>query len=127
MRKFTKIERITVIPCCPDHIIGNINLKGEILTLVDIRQPLNLAITDNNQPTKAVVIEVDDIVAGIVVDEVFDVVDFRPEEVKSVPVAINAKTAAYLKGMADYQNQPLNLLDLSKLMTQGAMTVELMA
>ncbi len=127
VREFTKIERVTTIPCCPDHIIGNTNLKGEILTLVDIRQPLNLAITDHNQPTKAVVIEVDEIVAGIVVDEVFDVVDFRPEEVKSVPVAINTNIAAYLKGMADYQNQPLNLLDLSKLMTQGAMTVELMA
>ncbi len=127
VREFTKIERVTVIPCCPAHIIGNTNLRGEILTLVDIRQPLNLDVTSNNQPTKAVVIEVDDIVAGIVVEEVFDVIDFRPQQLKSVPVAINPNTAAYLKGMANYQNQPLNLLDIPKLMTQGAMTVELMA
>ncbi|MGF1590238.1 MAG: chemotaxis protein CheW [Pleurocapsa sp.] len=127
VREFTKIERVTTIPCCPAHIIGNTNLRGEILTLVDIRQPLNLAVSDHNQPTKAVVIEVDEIVAGIMVDEVLDVVDFRPQELKSIPVAIDANTAAYLKGMADYQNHPLNLLDIPKLMTQGAMTVELMA
>ena len=138
IREFTKIERVTAIPCCPEYIIGNINLRGEILTLVDICQPLNLTqnladptrewnVANPLQPADAVVVEVDGIVAGIVVDKVFDVVDFRPQELKSVPVAINAKTAAYLKGMADYQNQPLNLLDLPKLMTQGAMTVELMA
>ena len=135
VREFIKFERITVVPCCPEHIIGNINLRGEILTLVDICQPLNLSQRDaevltvaNLNPSQpAVVVEVDGIVAGIVVDEVFDIVDFRPEQLKSIPVAINANTAAYLKGMADYQDQPLNLLDLPKLLTKGAMTVELMA
>ena len=126
VREFIKIGQTTVVPCCPEHIIGNMNLRGEILTLVDICQPLNLTTANRSQAANAVVVEVDDIVAGIAVDEVFDVVDFRSQELKSIPVAI-ANTAAYLKGMADYQNQPLNLLNLQKLMTEGAMTVELMA
>ncbi|MGL5942491.1 MAG: chemotaxis protein CheW [Waterburya sp.] len=127
VREFTKIGRVTTIPCCPTHIIGNMNLRGEILTLVDIRQPLNLAVNSYQKPAKAVVIEINEIVAGIVVEEVFDVVDFRPEELKSVPVAIDTNTAVYLKGMADYQNQPLNIIDLTKLIAQGAMSVELAA
>jgi purine-binding chemotaxis protein CheW len=127
VREFTKIGRITTIPCCPNHIIGNMNLRGEILTVVDIRQPLGLTINRQQQPTKAVVIEIDGIVAGIVVEEVFDVVDFRPEELKSVPVAIDTNTAVYLKGMADYLNQPMNVIDLTKLIAQGAMNVELAA
>jgi purine-binding chemotaxis protein CheW len=127
VREFTKIGRVTTIPCCPNHIIGNMNLRGEILTVVDIRQPLGLTINRQQQPTKAVVIEIDGIVAGIVVEEVFDVVDFRPEELKSVPVAIDTNTAVYLKGMADYLNQPMNVIDLTKLIAQGAMNVELAA
>jgi purine-binding chemotaxis protein CheW len=125
VREFTKIGRVTTIPCCPTHIIGNMNLRGEILTLVDIRQPLNLTVNNHRQPAKAVVIEIDDVVAGIVVEEVFDVVDFRPEELKSVPVAVDINTAAYLKGMANYLDQPLNIIDLTKLIAQGAMSVEL--
>jgi purine-binding chemotaxis protein CheW len=127
VREFTKIGRITTIPCCPSHVIGNMNLRGEILTLVDIRQPLNLAVNSYQKPAKAVVIEIDDVVAGIVVEEVYDVVDFRPEELKSVPVAIDTNTAAYLKGMADYLDQPLNIIDLTKLIAQRAMSVELAA
>ena len=124
VREFAKIGRITTIPCCPPHIIGNMNLRGEILTLIDIRQPLNLA-TGDRDSGKAVVIEIEDITAGIVVQEVYDVVDFRPEEVKPVPVATDSQTTAYLKGMVDYLQQPLKVIDLAKLITQGSMKVEL--
>jgi purine-binding chemotaxis protein CheW len=126
-REFTPIGRITTIPCCPEHIVGNMNLRGEILTLVNICQLLNLTMTQKNLARKAVVIEVDDLTAGIIVDEVFDVVDFSPEELKPVPVAMNSDATSYLKGVADYQNQTLNEIDLPKLLAIGAMTVELAA
>ena len=127
VREFTNIGRVTTIPCCPEYIVGNMNLRGEILTLIDICQPLNVARVNRHRGTKAVVIEVNDVVAGLVVEEVHDVVDFRPEEFKSVPVAIDTSTASYLKGIADYQNQTLNIIDLSKLIAQGVMSVELTA
>ncbi len=127
VREFTNIGRVTTIPCCPKHILGNMNLRGEILTLVDICQPLNLANAEGHRGAKAVVIEIGDLTAGIVVDEVFDVVDFRPEELKSVPVAMDSDAASYLKGVTDYQNQALNVIDLPKLLAVGAMAVELTA
>ncbi|MCC0176591.1 chemotaxis protein CheW [Waterburya agarophytonicola K14] len=127
VREFTKLGRITTIPCCPPHIIGNMNLRGEILTLIDICQPLNLVVNNRQPATKAIVIEFDDITAGIVVEEVIDVVDFRPEELKTVPVATDTNTAAYIKGMVDYLDRSLNIIDLPKLLNQGVMTVELAA
>ena len=42
VREFTKVSSFSPIPCCPEHIIGNMNLRGEILTLVDIRPSLNM-------------------------------------------------------------------------------------
>ena len=127
VREFVKIDRVTTIPCCPEFIIGNMNLRGEVLTLVDISQPLNLTVTNSQQPTKAVVIEVDDIIAGIAVEEVFDVVDFRPESIQPVPVATNSNTATYLKGMTNYQDRLLSVIDLPQLLARGVMTVELTA
>ena len=126
VREFINIKRVTTIPCCPDFIIGNMNLRGEILTLVDIRQPLDLATTNHNQKTKAVVVEVEDSIAGIAVDEVYDVMDLYLDELKPTPVATNSHTATYIKGIAN-DRQTINLIDLPKLLTQGAMTVELTA
>ncbi|MEM7595076.1 MAG: chemotaxis protein CheW [Cyanobacteria bacterium P01_A01_bin.83] len=127
VKEFTKIGKITTIPCCPQYILGNMNLRGEILTLVDISQPLNLQLNHRDLATKAVVVEVDEIIAGIVVEEVYDVIDLLPEELKPIPVATNQDTAIYLKGVASYQDQTLNVIDLPRLLAQGIMTVELTA
>lgn len=127
VREFIKIGRITTIPCCPAHIIGNMNFRGEILTLVDIARPLDLTTTRRSQLQQAVVVEIDDITMGIIVEEVHDVIDFPQADLKPVPVAMNTKTASFLKGLADYQGQTLNVIDLSKLMAEGAMKVELTA
>lgn len=127
VREFVNIKRFTTIPCCPSHVIGNMNLRGEILTLIDIRQPLNLSVQSDKVFPKAVVVEVGDIVVGIAVEEVFDIIELPTEELKPIPAATDAQTASYLQGMTDYQAHPLNLIDLSKLLSQGAMTVELAA
>ena len=125
VREFTNIGRVTVIPCCPKHVIGNMNLRGEILTLIDIRQPLNLVVKSQTKPTKAIVVEIDGIVVGVVVEEVIDVMDFNAEEIKPIPVAIDPNTASYLKGTIDGFGRSLNIIDLPKLIDKGAMTVEL--
>ena len=127
VREFVNIRRVTTIPCCPQHIIGNMNLRGEVLTLVDLSQPLNLTVINRQQPAKAVVVEVDGIIAGIAVEEVFDVVDFRPEAIQPVPAGTNTNTAAYLKGMTNYQDRLLSIIDLPQLFAGEAMTVELTA
>ncbi len=126
VREFINIDRITEIPCCPQHIIGNINLRGEILTLVDIRPVLNLQ-HSQTKTTKAVAIDVDEIVAGITVDEVSDVIYFHPQDLKPVPVGINANTAQYLQGTAAYLDKPLNVIDISKMLERGVLTVDRVA
>ena len=127
VREFIKIDKITPIPCTPGYIIGNMNLRGEILTLVDISQPLSLETSNTKQLTQAVVINLDDIVAGIAVEEVFDVIDVPLGEIKPIPVAVEQDTAEYLRGMTTYLDQPLHIIDLSKLISQGSLTVELAA
>lgn len=126
VREFIKIDRVTTIPCCPQRIIGNMNLRGEILTLVDIRQILHLESQGNHLP-KAVVINFDDIVAGIAVDEVLDVIYYHPEQMKPVPVGINKSLAEYLHSTTSYLNKLLNIIDLPKMLDYGVLTVDLAA
>ena len=111
VREFIKIGKISPIPCCPDYIIGNMNLRGEVLTLVDLRQILKLSNPKLQDYPKAVVFEVDDIVAGIAVDEVCDAIYLPPENLQPLPVAL-AKDSNYLKATTTYLGQTLQLIDL---------------
>ena len=126
VREFIKIGRITQIPCCPNYIIGNINLRGEILTLVELRQILNISSQTMQSHPKAVVFQVDDIVAGIAVDEVFDAIYLPPEKLKPLPVAL-AKESNYLKATATYSGQTLHLIDLPKILDRRLLTVDMAA
>ena len=126
VREFIKIGRITQIPCCPNYIIGNMNLRGEILTLVELSQILNLGLQNTKSHSKAVVFEVDDLIAGIAVDEVYDAIDLPPEQIKPLPVAL-AKEENYLKAMTTYLDQTLHLIDLRKILDQGLLTVDMAA
>ncbi len=127
VREFTNIHKVTPIPCTPEHIFGNINLRGEIVTLLDIRGVLNMPIqaTESNK-NKAVIFEVDDLVAGIRVDEVFDVMYLNPLDIKSIPTAINHSQAhnEYLLGTAIYREKMMSLIDFHKIITHKGLIVE---
>ncbi|EAZ88534.1 chemotaxis protein CheW [Crocosphaera chwakensis] len=123
VREFINICNFTPIPCCPQHILGNINLRGEIVTLVDLRSCLNLPITSAKNNGKAVVIEVDDLVAGLPVDEVFDVMYLSQKNINPVPIAVESGNHEYLRGTAPYADKLLSILDLSKIINQGNLEV----
>lgn len=122
VREFTDIRNVTPIPCCPPHIVGNMNLRGEIVTLVDIRGALNLP-SAAGAASQAIVIRVDDVVAGLPVDRVFDVMYLRPQDVTPVPAAVNSSSNEYLRGTAPYSEKMLSVLDLPKIISNGELTV----
>lgn len=92
------------------------------MTLVDIREALNLSLSEENI-SKAVVIEVDDIVAGITVDQVLDVVYLPPSEISSMPTAIPTRCQDFFQGAASYYKKTLSILDLSKIFSSGGLIV----
>ncbi len=96
VREFIQVSGVTPLPCCPQHILGNMNLRGEVMTLVDIRSALRVAGEAIAEPEKAIVVDVDDIVAGITVDQVCDIVQFDRDEIASVPVATTSNEENYV-------------------------------
>jgi purine-binding chemotaxis protein CheW len=124
IQEFTSIRNLTQIPCCPSHIVGNMNLRGEIVTLVDIRSLLNIPITPVKIGSQTVVVQVDDIIAGLPVDDVSDVMYIDPLDIKPVPIAAHGKNDAFLKGIIPVFDRVLGVLDLPKMMTQGGLAVD---
>jgi len=123
VRAFTDISNLTIIPCCPSHIVGNMNLRGEIVTLVDIRNVLNLPPTSVSVGSKAVVVQVDDIVAGLPVDQVLEMVELNSADLTPLPATLSNLGEPYLRGTAFFREKILKVLDLPKLFTQGRLAV----
>lgn len=121
VREFINISRIMPIPCCPSHIMGNMNLRGDVMTLIDIRKALNLP-QPSDTTAKAIVVDVDDIIAGITVDQVLDVVYLPPSDISSMPAARHRQT--FLQGVARYCQKSLSILDLSQLLSHGGLVVD---
>jgi len=124
VQEFTNIRNFTQIPCCPNHIVGNMNLRGEIVTLVDIRQALNLSFGIDNTTSKAIVIRIKDTIAAIPVDEVFDVMYLPPSDLTPVPVAVHSAHNEYLRGNAPYLEKMLTVLDIPQLLSKHSLVVD---
>lgn len=123
VREFTNIQNLKPIPCCPKHIIGNMNLRGQIITLVDIRNVLNLPTTPINIGSKAVVFQVNDILAGFPVDGVLEVVSLNHDEMMPLRVTSFDDNVQYLRGIAPFEETILCVLDLPKILTEGGLIV----
>jgi purine-binding chemotaxis protein CheW len=123
IREFTDIGNLTPIPCCPSHIVGNMNLRGEIVTLVDIRNVLNLPSTPISVGSPAVVVQVDDIVAGLPVDRVLEMASLNSTDMTPSSGILSDYSEQYLQGTALFQEKRLKVLDLPKLFMRGELVV----
>ncbi len=123
VNEFIEVRNITPIPCTPKHIIGNMNLRGEIITLVDIRGFLNLSLGDAKSLSKAMIVKFENIIAGLIVDEVFDIVYLDSVNIRSTPTTVRSSQNEYLQGTALYRNRMMSILDLKKILTQEELIV----
>ena len=123
IREFTDIGNLIPIPCCPNHIVGNMNLRGEIVTLVDIRSVLNLPTSPVSVGSPAVVVQVDDIVAGLPVDRVLEMASLNSTDMTPLSGILSDFGEQYIRGTALFQEKILRVLDLPKLFTQGELVV----
>jgi purine-binding chemotaxis protein CheW len=125
VREFIKVQKVSPIPCCPEHIVGNMNLRGEVMTLIDIRTALSLPHTQKRSVTKAVITQNGDVIAGITVDEVRDILFLHPSDLTPLPIATKGSSReSFLQGMTQYGETMLGVLNLPKLLSSEQLMVQ---
>lgn len=122
VKEFADVSGITPVPCTPAHIVGDMNLRGEIMTLVDICGILNIAAKAKG--SKAIISQVNDLVAGVIVDDVIEVINVSPNDVRPVPVSVTAISNDYIKGEFPYQGKMLSILDMRKMLASKEIVVD---
>jgi len=119
VREFIKVPSLTRIPCAPPYIIGNFNLRGEIITLLDLSTSLELEYLPCGHRPKAVILEINHQRIGVSVDDVHDVLYLALEDYLDFPATIAQSHQEFLMGAFDYQGSVIRLINLPALINSA--------
>jgi len=120
---FAQLNQLTAIPCCPPHIIGSMNLRGDNLTIIDVRAILNLPVSHDRPLENIMIMRNNEQSVGVFIDQVIDVIHVRPDELSKVPVAIGTLDRKHLKGLAPFKNKMLVIADIQKILSNPDLIV----
>jgi purine-binding chemotaxis protein CheW len=119
--KVTVIERmlnIARVPTTPAYIRGVINLRGDIIPVMDLRARLGLPEKAEDDDTRVIIFDLNKVVFGTVVDSVSEVLQLEDSKIESVAGIINDKNLDYINGVAKTDSKLVTLLNLEKLIAE---------
>lgn len=114
VREVIAQPEVTPIPQTPNYFLGVINLRGQVITVLDLRT--KLSIKPLNGPEKAVIIcDLNSISLGLVVDSINSVIAPKENDIAERPDIRNQKAMEYITSVYKKENGMVLLLDISKL------------
>ena len=117
VQEVLRMTEIAPVPGAPDFVLGIINLRGNVVTVIDSRKRFGLSEAEADDSTRIVIIEADNHVVGILVDSVAEVVDLRTSEIDAAPNVGNDDSSKYIQGVSSKDKELLILVDVNKLLS----------
>ena len=118
VQEVLRYSEIAPVPGAPDYVLGIINLRGNVVTVIDTRQRFGLPASEVTDSTRIMIIEADQQVVGIMVDSVAEVVYLKQSEIETAPNVGNDESAKFIQGVCNKNNELLILVELDKLMSE---------
>lgn len=116
IREVLRYSEITPVPGAPFFVLGIINLRGNVVTVIDTRKRFGLVSANVDDNSRIVVVEVDGQVIGMLVDSVAEVTYIRKSEIEVTPNVGNEETAKFISGVCNKNDELLILIDLEKML-----------
>jgi purine-binding chemotaxis protein CheW len=118
VQEVLRVSEIAPVPGAPPYVLGIINLRGNVVTVIDTRSRFALPPGDIDDSSRIVIIESEKQVVGILVDSVAEVVELRGSEIDSAPNVGNDESSKYIQGVATRDGDLLIVVDLNKLLSE---------
>jgi len=119
VKEILKTEKITFVPNAPDFIKGIINVRGQIVVIIDLEKKFSIGREEKGLGKHLVLAEQEGNTYGLMVDQVTEVLRVPEKSIQDAPELIAKKISAdYLKGVATIQNRLIILLDIKKVLAE---------
>ena len=117
VQEVLRYTEIAPVPGAPSYVLGIINLRGNVVTVIDTRNRFGLPPTEVSDQTRIVIIEAEGHVVGIMVDAVAEVVYLRQSEMENAPNVGNEESAKFIQGVCNKNDELLILVELDKMLS----------
>lgn len=117
VQEITKLSKIIKIPRAPKYIEGVVNLRGEVIPVIDLRKRFGLEGKEYNHSTRVIVSDINKKKVGIIVDEVMEVLRVSVRYMEGAPEIIQEqKTQKYFEGIANLSERMIMMLNLENIL-----------
>ena len=118
VREIVKLVQIISLPKASAFIEGVVNLRGQVLAVIDLAKKLGLVARKREEHTRIIIVEVSGYTVGMIVDSVSEVLRISASSTEDVPELINTEVPEhYIKGIGKLKDRLLVLLDLNRILT----------
>lgn len=116
--KITTIDRmktITRVPKTPNYIRGVINLRGDIIPVMDLRLKFNLPSSEETEETRIIILKLEEVSIGVIVDQVLQTIQLGDDSIENASSLINSAANDYIFGIGKVDGEIVTLLNFEKL------------
>jgi purine-binding chemotaxis protein CheW len=125
VQEVIRYQEMTRVPTAPRVVRGLINLRGQIVTAIDLRCRLDLPPSPDDQRPMNVVVRTDDGAVSLLVDEIGDVLELEAENLERPPENIPSAVRELVTGILMLEDRLLLVLDTTRLMNFAGTTARL--
>jgi len=116
VQEIIRTMEITKVPKAPHFVEGVINLRGKVIPIIDLRSRFNMSTKKHDKSTRIIVLEINTMIVGFVVDAVSEVLRVPANTVEPPPPVVAGVESEYISGIGKLDDRLLILLDLNKLL-----------
>ncbi|MCM8800884.1 MAG: chemotaxis protein CheW [Candidatus Omnitrophica bacterium] len=123
VREIVRLLDITYMPKAPSFIEGVVNLRGQIVAIIDLAKRLGIPSNPRGDSTRIIVIEIEKNTVGMIVDSVSEVLRIPSENIEEIPAIIQTEVPEhYIRGVGKLKDRLLVLLDLNRVLSAEEVT-----
>jgi purine-binding chemotaxis protein CheW len=119
VHEIVRVPDITAVPDSPGYVEGVINLRGKIVSVVDLRKRFGEKEISSHKKNRILVTEVDGKMVGLIVDAASEVLKIPDTEIELPPSVFEEGELNYVTGVGKLQGRLVILIDLSKILQKG--------
>lgn len=119
VREIVRVPEITAVPNAQKHVEGVINLRGKIISVIDLRKRFGEIDIETNKKNRIVVVELGNRTVGLIVNAASEVLKIPPSDIEPPSSVFLNGEVDYVTGVGKLKNRLVILLDLDKLLSSS--------
>lgn len=118
VREITEFRDNTKLPSAPDFVDGVINLRGNVIPVINLKKRFNLQNTDIDENSRIIIVAIMEKLVGFIVDDASQVITLKKEDIKDLPHIIEDAIRKYIVGIGKLNERIIIFLDLISVLSK---------